>query len=163
MKRKTLFVVTLTIVLTMLMAVVANAAGQSDLAAIRAATAQYHRAEVAEAAGYERPGIEECVALPGVGGMGYHFVNWGLVDFDLDALQPEALVYAPGPDGQMKLVAVEYIVPAEPWDAVYDDPPTILGQDLHYNPFLGIYALHAWVWQQNPLGIFSDWNPKVSC
>jgi hypothetical protein len=25
------------------------------------------------------------------------------------------------------------------------------------------YALHAWVWKDNPTGMFSMWNPGVSC
>jgi hypothetical protein len=23
--------------------------------------------------------------------------------------------------------------------------------------------LHAWIWQNNPAGMFEDWNPTVSC
>jgi hypothetical protein len=26
-----------------------------------------------------------------------------------------------------------------------------------------VWALHVWVGRQNPSGIFSDWNPKVTC
>jgi hypothetical protein len=25
------------------------------------------------------------------------------------------------------------------------------------------YQLHAWVWQDNPSGMFSMWNPAASC
>ena len=25
------------------------------------------------------------------------------------------------------------------------------------------YELHAWAWQDNPSGKFSDWNPSASC
>ena len=28
---------------------------------------------------------------------------------------------------------------------------------------LGLYVLHAWIWQNNPTGMFMDWNPTVSC
>ena len=28
---------------------------------------------------------------------------------------------------------------------------------------LGVYILHAWIWKNNPAGMFEDWNPKVSC
>ncbi len=31
------------------------------------------------------------------------------------------------------------------------------------NPVLGPYIHHAWVWKRNPSGIFSDWNPEVTC
>jgi hypothetical protein len=31
------------------------------------------------------------------------------------------------------------------------------------NPALGWYILHAWVWKNNPAGMFEDWNPTVTC
>ena len=52
-----------------------------ELAELRAATAQYHRLEIAMEAGYDlRPGLTHCVAKPGVGAMGYHFFNQDLID-----------------------------------------------------------------------------------
>jgi hypothetical protein len=163
MKRKAILIFAMVAILATLVVATASAAGKADLAAVRAATAQFHRSEVAEEAGYMNVNVGECVELPGVGGMGYHFVNFDLVDFELDPLKPEAMVYAPSPSGKMKLVAVEYIVPAEPWDANFDFLPSVLGHDLHLNPQLGLYVLHAWVWQNNPAGMFEDWNPTVSC
>jgi hypothetical protein len=59
---------------------------------------------------------------------------------------------------------VEYIVPAEPWDAAgHATPPTVLGQTFHLNPALGVYVLHVWIWRNNPAGIFEDWNPQITC
>ncbi|MBE0409448.1 MAG: hypothetical protein IBX69_06930 [Anaerolineales bacterium] len=142
-------------------AATANAQGNANLADVRAATAQFHRSEVAEAAGYFSPG--ECVEVPGVGGMGYHFVNFGLVDLEINPTQPEILVYAPSPSGNMRLVAVEYAVPIEPWDAIYDYPPSVLGREMNLTPHLGLYTLHVWIWQNNPYGMFADFNPDVSC
>jgi hypothetical protein len=142
---------------------IALANGQSDLAQVRRATARFHRVEVAEAAGFVNVNVGECVAHPELGAMGYHFVNFGLMDLELDPEQPEILVYAPSPSGNLKLVAVEYAVPIEPWDALYDYPPMVLGQHLHQAPHLGLYILHAWIWQNNPAGMFEDWNPTVSC
>ena len=98
-----------------------------------------------------------------VGGMGYHYVNLSLVDLTLEATQPEVLVYAPGPNGQMRLVAAEYMVPAPPWDALNSSPPVLMGETFEYNPHLDAYTLHAWVWQHNPAGMFAPWNPTVSC
>jgi hypothetical protein len=123
------------------------------------------RVEVAQAHGFVNVNVGECVEHPELGGMGYHFVNFDRVDLELEATEPEILVYAPGPRGQLNLVAVEYAVPIAPWDAVHgpDAPPTVLGQDLHRIPELGLYALHAWVWKHNPAGMFEDWNPNVSC
>jgi hypothetical protein len=163
MKQKVILIFATVSILAMLIVATASAAGQADLAAVRAATAQFHRSEVAEAAGYVNVNVGECVAHPVLGGMGYHFVNFDQVDFELDPLMPEAMVYAPSPSGNMKLAAVEYLVPAEPWDANFDYPPSVLGQDLHLNPALGLYVLHAWIWENNPAGIFEDWNPNVSC
>lgn len=161
---KKIFVITIVVLVALLaMAITVAAGGQSDLAQVRAATAQFQRSEAAEMAGDVNVNVGECVAHPELGAMGYHFVNFGLVDLELDALQPEILVYAPSPSGKLKLVAVEYAVPIEPWDAIHSNPPMVLGQHLHANPFLGLYVLHAWIWQNNPAGMFEDWNPSVSC
>ena len=82
----------------------------------------------------------------------------------MDPLQPEAMVYAPGLQGQLNLGAVEYIVPADKWDAAgHTQPPMVLKHHLHLNKDLGVYVLHAWIWRNNPAGIFKDWNPTVSC
>lgn len=163
MRRRMLVSVVLVAVLTSLFAVSVGANGQSDLAGVRAATAQFHRAEVAEAAGFVNVNVGACVAHPVLGGMGYHFVNFDRVDLDLNPTEPEALVYEMQQNGRMRLVAVEYLVPIEPWDALYDEPPMVLGQHLHANPHIGMYALHAWIWLNNPAGMFEDWNPRVSC
>ncbi len=42
-------------------------------------------------------------------------------------------------------------------------PPQLHGHSLHLNESLGVYVLHAWIWKNNPAGMFEDWNPKVSC
>jgi hypothetical protein len=39
----------------------------------------------------------------------------------------------------------------------------LFGQDFKHNDTFGIWALHAWVWKDNPSGIFADWNPRVTC
>ena len=136
----------------------------SQLSQVRRATAMYHNLQFAMAAGYNLvPGLDYCFADPGVGGMGYHYINTALMDTTVDALNPEALVYAPTNNGGYQLVAVEYIVPAAAWDAEYSQPPVLFGQTFELNDALGVYTLHAWIWLNNSLGMFSDWNPKVSC
>lgn len=138
--------------------------GQSELAQVRAATAPLHRVEAAEAAGHRLlEGLDHCFDNPGVGAMGYHYIDPDRLDLDLDPRKPEALVYAPDARGKLKLAAVEYIVPAEAWDAHHEHPPQVLGQHLHLNAALGVYVLHAWIFKNNPAGIFEDWNPNVSC
>lgn len=165
MNRKLMLVIALVLVLVVTGVTVAMAAAQNDLAQVRRATARYHRTEVAQAAGYDLlPGLDHCFENPGVGAMGYHYINADLLDLELNADEPEAMVYAPGPNGQLKLAAVEYIVPAEPWDeAGTGDLPEVLGHHLHLNADLGVYVLHAWVWENNPSGMFEDWNPRVIC
>jgi hypothetical protein len=138
---------------------------QADLAALRAATARFHRPEVAMAEGWGiLPILDHCVELPGVGGEGYHLTKLANIDTTLDLRDPEALVYAPGPDGQWQFAAVAYVVNAAQWDAEgHTEPPSLLGQRFHYFPLTKNYVLHAWVWRHNPLGMFDDWNPNVTC
>lgn len=165
MKVKVLVVLaTLILLLTMVVATVA-AGGKSKLAPIRAATASFHNTEAAQAAGWDLvPGLDHCFENPGVGAMGYHYIDVASLDLALEATHPEALVYAPNHQGDLKLAAVEYIVPAEPWDAENAGTlPSVLGHELHLNEALGVYVLHAWIWRHNPSGIFADWNPRVSC
>ena len=101
--------------------------------------------------------------------MGVHFGNAELIgDGELDPRHPEILVYEPK-NGQLRLVAVEYVVFAEAWDANNPGPPSLLGHLLHYggrpNRYRApaAYELHVWAWKENPHGMFADWNPKVSC
>lgn len=159
----------LMVVLVGLLLIIAGTAAlpaeRADIAKLRAATAQFHRTQAAREAGYDLvPGLDHCFENPGVGGMGYHYINTGVLDLVVDQLQPEAMVYTPGPNGGLQLGAVEYIVPAGAWDSAGNsEPPAALGQSFHLNPALGVYILHAWIWKDNPSGMFEDWNPTVSC
>jgi hypothetical protein len=160
-----------TLLVVLVMVPTAASAGQDELAQVRKATAQFHRVEVAQEAGYklgynEAFPLDHCIAHPTAGAMGYHYFNIDLInDISVDALEPEGAVYAPGPNGQRNLVAVEWIVPKAAWEAAGNtEPPSVLGQPMHVlNPALGWYILHAWVWSHNPSGMFEDWNPKVVC
>jgi len=149
-------------------------ARQDDLAAVRGVTAQFHRIEAAIAAGYEL-GYENgaqvqiitgCIAHPTAGAMGYHYFNKELVDdLVVDPLRPEGLVYAPAANGELKLVAVEYVVPgANSNPPGVSEPPSVFGMEMHILvPAVGFYIQHAWIWQHNPAGMFADWNPEVTC
>lgn len=165
MKRKVLLTMAAPVLLLVLAATAVLAAGGSELAPVRAATARFHRLETAQAAGYDLvPGLDHCFDNPGVGAMGYHYIDVDALDTTLEATHPEALVYASQPNGRLKLVAVEYIVPADAWDAVGNSQlPELFGQQFHLNADLGVYVLHGWIWQNNPAGIFEDWNPNVTC
>lgn len=143
----------------------AEKSGRDDLAPLRRATARYQRVEVAEADGYTLvSGLDHCFTNQPAGDMGFHYIDTANLDLSLDPLRPEAMVYAPGPDGRLTLGAVEFIVPAAAWDdAGNTEPPVVLDRHLHLNEKLGVYVLHAWIFRNNPAGMFEDWNPAVSC
>jgi len=164
MKRKTLIVSRSIAVLALILVAAVQASTQSDLAKVRQATAQFHRPDTAKAAGYDLvSGLDYCFNNPGVGGMGFHYINTAILDLTVDLLNPEAMVYTPTPNG-LQLGAVEYIVPAAAWDAAGNtELPMLMGQHFHLNEKLGVYVLHAWIWKNNRAGIFEDWNPTVSC
>lgn len=138
--------------------------GQNDLAQLRLVTAQFQRLEAAQAAGYNLvPGSNQCLNSAGFGGLGYRYINTSLIDAEVDFLQPEGMVYVLGPNGALQLGAVEYIVPVAAWNAIHTGWPQLMGHQFHLNPSLDAYVLHIWVWENNPSGMFEDWNPKVSC
>jgi hypothetical protein len=148
-------------------------AGHADLKAARASTAGFHKLDRAMADGYglftDAQGIA-CIDHPDEGGMGIHYVKGALVgDGAVEAATPEALVYEPQPSGRLRLVAVEYVVFQDAWDAGHSWPPSLFGREFELigagnryglPPF---YELHAWLWKHNPSGMFEDWNPRVSC
>ena len=135
--------------------------------AVRQATAPFPDPTSAEAAGYVP--MNGCVSSPQDGAMGMHYLKPELVgDGELDAAHPEALIYALQ-DGEVGFAGVEYLVLAEDWDASHDGPPILMGQlfnlvgapNRYRNP--AFYELHVWAGQDNPHGMFADWNPTVSC
>ena len=139
--------------------------------AVRQATARYQEVTNAEADGYHPDG-NGCVSSPDRGVMGVHYLNPHLLgDGAVDAAHPEALVYEPLGNGRLRLVAVEYITIAQAWDGSHTDgsPAKLLGQVFDYmeapNRFRlpAVYNLHVWAWKHNPNGVFSMWNPRVSC
>ena len=138
----------------------ASSAENQGLAAARRATARFHRFEAAEDAGYTFLFMDMCMDNPGTGGMGYHYVDVNLLDATLDVTKPEAVMYEPGPNGQLRLVGLEYVIPAAAWTSA--SPPVLLGQELELNQF-DLWALHVWIWKHNPDGMYASWNPNVSC
>ena len=129
---------------------------RKQLAEVRAATAKYHDVNEALLDGYVPVG--GCVALPSGPAMGIHYVNIQAVDAELDVAEPEILVYAPEEDGELRLVAVEYMIPK----ALMPGVPELYGRHFHDGP-MDSWTLHAWVWRHNPAGMFEDFNSKVSC
>ncbi|WP_372784343.1 hypothetical protein [Phenylobacterium sp.] len=148
--------------LSLLAAGAAAAAERHDnpLAAhVRAANSRFQDVKVAVAEGYSPI---PCTSGIDGGAMGVHYVNASyLKDETPDIKRPQAVMYEPGPDGKMKLIAVEYIS--------FKGPASLDGQLFAFNgapnryglnPF---YELHVWAWRPNPKGTFADMNPNVTC
>lgn len=159
-----------------------------ELAAVRAATAQFHDVDVAMAAGYNNPNGGVCDSSP-AGTMGIHSGNPAFLGSQiLDPTTPEVLLYLPKPGGGLKLVAVEYVQfvlvrnkmtgavtpwgAPTPWPATHEianPTPELFGQTFqgpmpgHVPGMPWHWDLHVWVWANNPSGMFAQWNPAVSC
>ncbi|MEO5822737.1 MAG: hypothetical protein ABIT71_19690 [Vicinamibacteraceae bacterium] len=159
-----------------------------QLAAVRAATAKFHDVNVAMAAGYLNPAGRVCDQIA-IGAMGIHSGNFALTATqELDPTRPEVLLYLPKPEGGFRLIGVEYIqfvllrntetnvvapwMSATPWPANYvvvTPTPQLFGQTFegpmpgHVPGMPWHWDLHAWVWANNPTGVFEQWNPAVSC
>jgi type II secretory pathway pseudopilin PulG len=156
--------------------------------AAKAASARYQSVQQALNDGYSGEG-EPCVQAPpppgASGAMGIHYVNHALTrDLEIDAAQPEILLYLPGEDGKLELVGVEYFAPAlantaqgpQPWfeatpppGGFFNPAPSVLGQTFDgpmpgHNPEMPWhYDLHVWFWEGNPAGLFAPFNPALSC
>lgn len=123
-----------------------------------------------------------------VGAMGVHYARFDLLQITAeqprvdgtgthtDFLQPAVLLYEPQADGSMELVGGENLVfitawesagnAAPPtfqgvvWDRMEDDPATELDEAHLFAPH---YDRHVWLYRENPNGIFTQFNPAVSC
>ena len=100
------------------------------------------------------------------GAMGVHFVNL-TIQGPPDPMKPNVLIYEPV-GTKLKLVAAEWLVPL----AVAKERPVLLGQPFQgpmegHEPLIPAgfhhYDLHAWLFKDNPNGMFSPTNPDVSC
>ena len=159
----------------------------AELAQVRRATARFHDIDKAFEAGYTvwspNPFVEgaTCATSP-AGKMGYHLVNTSLrgspanpaeADAELDPMRPEMLLYEKRADGKLHLVGVEYLVFKAAWERENGAAaPQLLGQTVPFSshPFppavlgnVDHYELHVWLWKPNPNGMFSHWNPDISC
>jgi hypothetical protein len=101
------------------------------------------------------------------GAMGIHFVNLTIRGAP-DPMKPNVLIYEPV-GKELRLVAVEWLVPLTAdtkkrpslFDQPFDGPmeghePLIPRAYVHYD-------LHAWLFKDNPLGMFAPTNPDVNC
>jgi hypothetical protein len=124
-----------------------------------------------------------------VGAMGIHFFRPDLLGITAppsprvngtgthtDFRRPSILIYEPQADGSLQLVAVENLVFAAAWraaghaerptfhgvpyDAMVDDPNTALDEAHRFEPH---FDRHVWLYRENPNGVFTPFNPAVSC
>ena len=132
-----------------------------DRVAATLANAAFQDVAVAEDAGYDSSiSTLGCFQDPERGGMGVHYIRGDLMDATVDIATPEALVYEFDSSGRIAgLVGHEYIVPVDAWTS--SKPPTLFGMTFHRHPVLPLWVLHAWLWKDNPAGVFEDWNPAV--
>jgi hypothetical protein len=173
-RRTAAMTITLALAAWLTVPAVTLAGTEDDLDAARAATEGFVEPAAAEEAGYGLPPdgpLHECIAsFDDTGAMGLHYINADLVgDTVVDAATPEALVYEPASDGSLELVAIEYVVFAEGWDAENEMAPMLFGEmfmlveEPNRYELPAFYALHAWVWKENPSGTFASFNPDATC
>ena len=168
----------LAVAISLILISLASAGGERSLTAeAEHATARFRDLDTAKQAGYNALVVDlnglSCIDNPPLGGMGLLYAKPRLL-WDggaIDPVKPEALVYAPDAAGHLKLAALEYIVYATDWEKLghaADDPPTLFGRPFRFtaapNRFaVAFWALHVWIWQPNPAGMFQPWNPTVHC
>lgn len=140
----------------------------NELAEARRATAKYHDVEEAKKDGFQVLG--GCISNA-TGAVGFHYVNFdNVVDREILPHKPEILIYNPDPSGRLQLVALEYFKRDVDQDlTTNDDMPELFGE-----PFVGPipgqtpdqpihYEMHAWLWRDNPDGMFAHFNRKLTC
>lgn len=139
------------------------------LAGAREGTARYQDRNVAIAEGYRLLG-------PDFPGMGEHWIHPGLlIRAQLEASQPQVLTYA-RIGGKPALLGVAYALPLAEAESPPPFPPgvhwhdhtgTIDEESVLLNHTLSgqsgrsgsrVAMLHAWVWLENPAGVFADNN-----
>ena len=150
-----------------------------QLAAAKRASAKYRDIDVAKADGY----FQVTQFIPG---LGLHLVNLKIPNTAFDPARPQILLYQPGPAGKMVLTGVAY-----QFAHTNNTPPVGFagGSDVwHYHTNLCFlpggsvtisnkrgcklahgyfqaqtaWLLHAWIWKDNPDGVFTEYNPNVT-
>lgn len=124
------------------------------------ATARYHDLDHAKADGFVF--LHGCEVRGDEGPVGIVYIHPGrLTDGVIDPAQPDGLIYEPRKNGKPKLIGVEFAMPYALWSN--PQPPTFLGRTFQAEDEFGVWGLHAWIWSQNPAGLFAESNPAVAC
>jgi len=124
-----------------------------ELVSVKSATEKYHNVDNAIADGY----VDIDLFVPN---MGSHFLKADLLDEIFEMDKPELLVYSPSSNGGFILTAVEYAVPVA---LSADAPKGFTGEEDQWviNQDFGLWVVHAWVWYDNPEGMFNPTNSRV--
>ncbi|MEU0966600.1 hypothetical protein ABZ357_14735 [Streptomyces sp. NPDC005917] len=134
----------------------------TDLTPTYSATADYQYEPFAVTDEYTPTGDCAKDTRTGKGAAGYHYVNTANIG-SLDPAEPAGLLYETDSAGGRALVGAEWIVRA----GTGTTAPTLFGQTFQGPanlPGVGsVYTLHAWIWKDNPSGLFAPWNPTVKC
>lgn len=95
------------------------------------------------------------------GVLGVPFVNNQAAE--LDPEQPQAVLFDLTDDGQYEPIGLKWFVPTEGRDG----PPSLFGREFsgpyeEETPFIPRhYALHVWLFRENPDGLFSRYNAAI--
>jgi hypothetical protein len=124
-----------------------------------------------------------------LGAMGVHYVRMDLLGITappsprvtgagthIDFRRPSILIYEPQADGSLELVAVENLVFVDAWraagradrptfhgvayDLMADDAGTPVDEAHMFEPH---FDRHVWIYRDNPTGVFTPFNPAVTC
>lgn len=134
-----------------------------EIQMLRAAIAPYRNFTNAQEKGnyvipVEYPGPPPYIYEPG---MGIHYLNPDLLADDFDLLNPEVMIFVP--DGnRMRFVGVEYVIPVT--EENKDTPPEGFTGDADawsINTTFNVWALHVWLGEPNPDGLFTGYNPNI--
>ena len=130
------------------------------IATLQRVTARYH--DINAAFDDQFVLLHPCESRGDEGPVGTVYINIArLMDGVIDPESPDALIYEPKSNGDLQLVGVEFAIPKALWTG--QEPPKFLGTTFQSEDEFGVYALHAWVWRNNPEGLFAETNPRVSC
>mgnify|MGYP000713447237 CR=1 FL=1 len=83
---------------------------KKGVADVTRATAGFREIQTAKGAGYTKQYPAGCAESPD-GAQGFHYLNESLVDEKVELLRPELVMYEPQPNGTLKLIGVDYVVP----------------------------------------------------
>ena len=95
--------------------------------------------------------------------MGFHYLKASLLDEKFEVGKPEVMMFAPGDNGDLRFVGVEYAVPVSDLNNPPPAPQGFTGENdvWEINEEFSVWTLHVWIGLDNPHGIFASHNPEL--